>query len=37
MKLTATMGDGSVDDTFLNLWLRDPHFLELEFREIIDA
>ena len=35
MKLTATMGDGSVNDKFLEIWLRDPHLLRLEFDEIV--
>jgi len=30
------MGDGSVDDIFLALWLRDPQLLDNEFREIVD-
>ena len=37
MKHTATMGDGSVNDKFLQIWLRDPQLLELEFREVVGA
>jgi hypothetical protein len=35
MVLTATMGDGSVDDKFLEIWLKDPQLLRLEFSEVV--
>lgn len=37
MKRTATMGDGSVNDKFLEIWLRDPQLLRLEFGEVVGA
>jgi hypothetical protein len=37
MKLTATMGDGSVNDKFLRIWLEDSQLLDREFREIVGA
>jgi hypothetical protein len=37
MKLTALMGDGSVNDRFLEIWLQDPQLLRLEFREVVGA
>jgi hypothetical protein len=37
MKLTATMGDGSVNDKFLEIWLGDPQLLRFEFCEIVGA
>ena len=37
MKLTATMGDGSVNDKFLEIWLQDPQLLRQEFCEIVGA
>ena len=35
MKETATMGDGSVDDLFLHIWLSDPQLLRKEFDELV--
>jgi hypothetical protein len=29
------MGDGSVDDVFLRIWLGDPDLLRTEFNEIV--
>jgi hypothetical protein len=35
MKLTATMGDGSVNDRFLEIWLHDHYLLRLEFDQLV--
>jgi hypothetical protein len=35
MKLTTTLGDGSVDDAFLKIWLSDPELLHLEFDAVV--
>ena len=35
MKKTATMGDGSVDEIFLRMWLSDPELLRTEFNEVL--
>jgi len=35
MKLTATMGDGSVNERFLRIWLQDPALLRREFDELV--
>jgi len=37
MKLTTTMGDGSVDDRFLKIWLSDRDLLRLEFAELLSS
>jgi hypothetical protein len=37
MKFVATAEDGSVNDKFLEIWLRDPQLLRLEFSEIAAA
>jgi hypothetical protein len=37
MKLTATIGDGSVNDKFLEIWLQDPQLLQCEFSEVVGA
>ena len=37
MKVTATMGDGSVDDQFLEIWLHDRSLLHREFDEIVGS
>jgi hypothetical protein len=29
------MGDGSVDETFLRMWLSDPELLRTEFNEVL--
>jgi hypothetical protein len=31
------MGDGSVDETFLKLWLGDRDLFQVEFAEILSA
>jgi hypothetical protein len=36
MRVTTTMGDGSVDDVFLRIWLNDPGLLHREFLEIVE-
>ena len=37
MKMTATMGDGSVNDQFLEIWLHDPTLLRREFDTIVGS
>jgi hypothetical protein len=37
VKVTTTMGDGSVDDRFLQIWLSDPDLLRHEFEELFRA
>ena len=37
VKKTATMGDGSVDETFLRIWLSDPELLRREFDAVLAA
>jgi hypothetical protein len=34
MTACTTMGDGSVDEAFLRIWLADPQLLAIEFREV---
>jgi hypothetical protein len=36
VKNTMTMGDGSVDDVFLQIWLNDPQLVRREFAEIVN-
>jgi hypothetical protein len=36
MKIVAAPEDGSVNEKFLGIWLRDPELLRLEFHEIAD-
>jgi hypothetical protein len=35
VKKTATMGDGSVDEIFLRIWLSDLDLLRTEFNEVM--
>jgi hypothetical protein len=37
VKTTATFEDGSVDETFLRIWLGDPQLLRREFDQVIAA
>jgi hypothetical protein len=37
VKKTATLGDGSVDETFLQIWLSDPQLLRTEFDQVVTA
>ena len=36
MKILTAPEDGSVNEKFLRIWLRDPELLHLEFDEIAD-
>jgi hypothetical protein len=37
VKKTTTAEDGSADETFLRIWLRDPFLLRAEFDEILSV